>query len=323
MNSLEIKEGSPDIVLPFILGEEFIHCSKCKNCFPVTQDGIPIMWTPELISILTSQTDNLSNLEANIRVYDHISNDYDSSTRRELDIELRMKEAVRQVTKSLSKDQIFHLDYGCGPGHVLGWLKEFNFFQVGLDVSLTNLRNARENTGALVVCGDATNMPFIEKSFDIITESSVLHHIENWKLALRESCRVCKPDGGIVLDSEPSSSRMAWSKLAIAVFNMRFPAYKLLSYVKKDKYMFRDIQQAKLNLLAEIHHQPGTGFPLDVLEKEFVDEGFEVKIIQSPDSILKSVARPNIKEIILNLLSFRNPWNPEYGMFTVVSRKTN
>jgi len=62
MNSLELVKGYPDIILPFTLGEEFIYCSKCKSRFPVTEDGIPIMWTPELLNILTSQTDNISNL---------------------------------------------------------------------------------------------------------------------------------------------------------------------------------------------------------------------------------------------------------------------
>lgn len=114
---------------------------------------------------------------------------------------------------------------------------------------------------------------------------------------------------------------MNWSKLAVAVFNMRFPFYKLLSYVKKDRYIFRDIKQAKLNLLAEIHHQPGTGFPLDELEKEFVNNGFDVEIIKSSNSELKSVAKPNIKSIILNILSLRNPWNPNYGMFTAIAKK--
>ena len=53
---------------------------------------------------------------------------------------------------------------------------------------------------------------------------------------------------GIIIDSEPSDMQMAWSRIAIAFFNARFPIYKALSYFIKDKYVFRDIKRANLNL---------------------------------------------------------------------------
>lgn len=213
---------------------------------------------------------------------------------------------------------LLHLDYACGPGHVLGWLKIFGFKQVGLDVSLANLRNARRNTGCMVVCGDASNMPFSDEVFNLVTESSGLHHILDWKAVLSESCRVLDESGGLIIDSEPSDTQLAWSRLAVAVFNFRFPVYKLLSYFYKEKYMFRNIQQAKLNLKAEIHHQPGTGFPLSIVSDIIESAGLGVRIIESPSPDLRSVAKPNWKSILLNLLSGGNPWNPKYGSFTAI-----
>ena len=173
------------------------------------------------------------------------------------------------------------MDYGCGPGHVLDWLKPFGFQQIGLDVSLANLRNTRKSTGCSVICGDACNMPFANETFNLVTESSVLHHILDWNSALTESCRICREPGGIIVDSEPSHMQMAWSTLAVMVFNARFPFYKVLSYFSKDKYLFRNTEKAKLNLQAEIHHQPGTGFPLDVLKSTIENSGFKINIIVS------------------------------------------
>lgn len=114
---------------------------------------------------------------------------------------------------------------------------------------------------------------------------------------------------------------MAWSPLAVMVFNARFPIYKALSYFKRDKYIFRNTDQAKLNVQAEVHHQPGTGFPLDEVEALFTKAGFRVDIVLSPTPELSSKGSPGWNGIVLNILSARNPWNPKYGAFTAISSR--
>ena len=161
-------------------------------------------------------------------------------------------------------------------------------------------------------------MPFANETMDLVTESSVLHHILDWKRALTESLRVCKRPGGIVIDAEPTQAQMALSRLAITVFDARFRVYQALSYVLRDKFVFRDVAQAKLNLQADIHHQPGTGFPLAELEALFDAAGFDIDIVRSPSADATSEANPNWKEVLLSVLSARNPWNPEYGNFTAI-----
>ena len=121
-----------------------------------------------------------------------------------------------------------------------------------------------------------------------------------------------------MLDAEPSRETVAFSKLAVFIFNLRFPVYKLLSYFRKDKYIFRDIEQAKLNLKAEIHHQPGTGFPLDELEALFKQAGYQLHLYHSPGADLDTIRPPKMKNVLLNLLSLRNPWNPGLGSFTAI-----
>jgi SAM-dependent methyltransferase len=265
-----------------------------------------------------------SNLAANIEIYDAHSDNYCAHTRQDPQIAQRIRHAVIRLLNDESCGRVssakYHLDFGCGPGHVLEWLSDLNFLQVGLDVSLRNLRNVRRNTKALVVCGDAANMPFADKTFHLVTESSALHHIEDWTSVVLESCRVCSQYGGILLDSEPTKEQKAWGPLARAVFEARFPVYKVLSYAFKSKYMFRNIEQAKLNMLAEVHNRPGTGFLLEELHNLFDQAGFEADIIVSPTPNLESKANPNWQYVVLNLLSGRNPWNPKYGSFTALAR---
>lgn len=328
-SKLELVQESLEVELPIPLHSEHILCAECGTRYPITEDLIPIMWTPQLREYLLGQHESISEVGANVEIYDAISDDYQSYSRQDPLIGLRIRNAAGNILgydatdtdSTTSNSQVKrHLDFGCGPGHVLKWLKPLNLLQVGLDVSINNLRNARGDTGAFVVCGDATNMPFSDEIFDLVTESSALHHIKDWKTTILESCRVCRETGGVLIDSEPSKDQKAWGPVAVAVYNARFPIYRILSYVRRSKYMFRDLGQAKLNLMAEVYNQPGKGFPLEELEDMFQGGGFAVDVIVSPTPDLKSVARPDWKTIVLNLFSCRNPWNPKYGAFMAIAK---
>lgn len=314
---VEAVSGEYPESTPFGLAQTHMRCTGCSECFPVTEDGIPVMWTTGLKEQMLQPPDPDSNLGANLEIYNAISDDYQRYTRQLPENALRIQDAAGRILAGAAPDQ-YHLDFGCGPGQVLGWLKDYGLISVGLDVSLVNLRNTRRATNALVVCGDASRMPFRDDAFSLVTEASVLHHILDWESVAREACRVCAPAGGIVLDAEPSREMVAFSKLAVWVFDLRFPVYKLLSYFRKDKYIFRDTEQAKLNLKAEIHHQPGTGFPLDRLAELFEEAGFKLHLYHAPGADLDSIKPPKPANIILNLLSFRNPWDPKLGSFTAL-----
>ncbi len=319
---IQVRELPYPEPLPFETSASHLVCDHCGAAYPLTSDLIPILWTPALREQFIHPPDPTSNIGANIQIYDSISDDYQSYTRCLPANALRIQDGARRIQEGQSSAAPrYHLDFGCGPGQVLGWLGGRGLVQVGLDVSLANLRNARKATGALVVCGDATCMPFRDGLFSLVTEASVLHHIRNWQAAVRGACRICAPNGGVLLDAEPSREMVAFSRLAVWVFDLRFPVYKLLSYFWKSKYIFRDTEQAKLNLLAEIHHQPGTGFPLETLRELFAEAGFEPRIFFSPGTDLDTIAPPKLKNILLNLLSLRNPWDPKYGSFTAIGMR--
>lgn len=331
LETLELKRGPIDFSINVDLLDLHLFCNKCNEAYPITSDLIPILWDDEIKAILT-QTKNsrapLNAIEANITIYDDISDNYHLYTRRSQHIADRINNAAKVINSNIEKpnndfnngkEYSYHLDFGCGPGHVINWLSSTQMVHIGLDVSLNNLRNARKNTNCLVVCGSACNMPFGDGAINLVTESSVLHHISNWRQALRESIRVCKKPGGIIIDSEPSKAQLNWSPLATKVYNYRFGVYKILSYFMRSKYIYRDTNQAKLNLEAEIHHQPGGGFSLTEFEKFFESGGFKVKIISSPSASLGHKINFNWKEILISLLSLRNPWNPDYGPFIAIA----
>ena len=323
----------------FIAGEFDLICSDCNNRFPVTDDGIPIMWTSQIKELLCEdrhgylhkQESSDVALLSNMRSYNRISDDYAENWRRGESLIKKIKAgAARLLTKSGAETNprlLYHLDIGCGPGHVLEWLKDLGYKQIGLDVSLTNLRNVRKSTCAYVVLGDATCMPFRSNVFSLVTESSVLHHIFEWKKMIIESCRVCcESAGGILYDTEPTKESLSLSRLAKFVFDLRWPVYKALSYVDSKKMHFRKISLAReYYKTAEVHNQPGKGFLLSDVREVFENAGFLPEIFLSPNEQL--LHRETIpwkdagwKRIVLHALSGHNPFLAKYGDFTVIAK---
>lgn len=93
------------------------------------------------------------------------------------------------------------LDAGCGTGGNLEWLTRYagnNGRVVGLDLVMTALEFCRARNHQYLAQASATELPFAEDSFDLITSFDVLVQIPGEGAddqALREMQRVLKPDG--------------------------------------------------------------------------------------------------------------------------------
>jgi len=108
------------------------------------------------------------------------------------------------------------LDMGCGPGVstalILDVLRPRCLAAFDFDASMVQLahrRLARRHYKQRLHLGvsDATRMPYVDGLFDAVFESGVVHHIPDWRAALREVGRVLKP-GGRFCFAEPSRGRL-------------------------------------------------------------------------------------------------------------------
>lgn len=86
------------------------------------------------------------------------------------------------------------LDVGCGKGFLLyDFTQEMPGIEVaGLDISPYAIEHAKEEIKDKLVAGNATNLPFPEKSFDLIVSITTLHNLPPHEMvqALREIERV-------------------------------------------------------------------------------------------------------------------------------------
>jgi len=90
------------------------------------------------------------------------------------------------------------LDAGCGSGRNMVDLARHGSV-VGVELSDTSVKLARERGAGEVLAGSVMDMPFDEGSFDLTVSLDVIEHLEDDVGALRELRRVTKPGGALLV----------------------------------------------------------------------------------------------------------------------------
>lgn len=330
---LRVESGAERKALRGIpLSAEALVCGGCAASYPISAEGVPVMWSRSLKAVLEREAGvagaaDSSGLDANVEVYNVISDHYIEHIRQDTRSRSRLMAAIGTVDLDGGGDApLLHVDFGCGPGNVLIWTEDWarrrNVTRIGVDVSISNLRNVLRRTDAMAVLGDATAMPLRDGIASLVTEGSVLHHITDWRAAVGEACRICAARSVIVFDNEPSKEALDWSALARGTFESRFVGYWALSFVLQSKRNFRDIALARRNYYeAEVHNQPGRGFDSGEIERAFADHGFRVRIFRRAGATLETGSGRNSRMLNLLLALSGKDWrDPKYGVLTMVAR---
>jgi SAM-dependent methyltransferase len=90
------------------------------------------------------------------------------------------------------------LDAGCGNGRYLEIVQKYGAKVIGVDMS-QSVEQSYENVGKLenveIVQADILNLPFFEKTFDIIFSLGVIHHTSDCHFAFEQLAKLIKPNG--------------------------------------------------------------------------------------------------------------------------------
>lgn len=133
--------------------------------------------------------------------------------------EMLMQQLVPMLLAELPRDGRC-LEIGVGTGRIALPLLEGGIDIVGVDISLEMLRRYVAKAGSRsikVAIGDATHLPFADRSFTGAIASHVLHLIPGWKAALDELMRVLAP-GSVLLASRTGDARADWQNLVTRRF---------------------------------------------------------------------------------------------------------
>ncbi|MFH1800866.1 MAG: class I SAM-dependent methyltransferase [Candidatus Omnitrophota bacterium] len=102
-----------------------------------------------------------------------------------------------ELVQSLKNIKV--LDVGCGTGRFLVRFPEPNTL-FGVDLSESMLQTTKTKlTRASLLAASATELPFPDRSFDLVYSVRVIQHIRNQQKMITELSRVCKPGGRVIL----------------------------------------------------------------------------------------------------------------------------
>lgn len=119
----------------------------------------------------------------------------------------------QEISKFFEGKAASILECGCGSGELVAYLKEKDFFAVGLDLSIDMLSGSDESVQQNLLAANTEQLPFQDCFFDVVICKGSLHHLDNPEKGLREIRRVLK-NGGQVIISEPCRDNYLWRKAA-------------------------------------------------------------------------------------------------------------
>ena len=107
------------------------------------------------------------------------------------------------------------LDVSCGEGHLLRIGAEYGLALYGVDISHAAVAIARQNTPMTgLVTGDAEDLPFLDDSFDYVTNIGSIEHYLHPEEGVKEVARVLKQTGTACI-LLPNSFALTWNILSV------------------------------------------------------------------------------------------------------------
>ena len=197
---------------------------------------------------------------------------------RELSIE-RGKFVYSVINQINQTENLSVLDLGSGEGGSTKVFSENNFV-TSFDLSLVRLKRQSENFNYLLnVNGDALNLPFFDKSFDLIIVQDVIEHLTNTQSFYSELKRVLK-NKGIIFLSTPNKFSIFnslndphFGLPVVSLLRRKSIKEYFLKYFRKKDYMRSDIAQLfSLNELMKIFQND---FNISLNTKFVVNELFK------------------------------------------------
>ena len=141
-----------------------------------------------------------NNEKYSIEKYNGIADNYDESFDGQFSA--RYKNKMLELFKVSPGDNV--LDVGCGNGSLIGRIKQMgDITAFGVDISpnmINECQKRYDNIEFKVSSGET--LPFEDAYFDILTICCVLHHLKNPNNFFKESFRVLK-SGGTLIVGEP------------------------------------------------------------------------------------------------------------------------
>src|SRR5271157_4113714 len=121
-------------------------------------------------------------------------------------------QAKHRITGNMIKDTPSNgqiLDAACGIGNITGrYSNDFNI--TGIDEQISAILYARQNYKGTYIHGSLYELPFDDKTFDLILFLDAIEHFTDPVKTLKELSRVLKPEGKILICTINYANPLWW-----------------------------------------------------------------------------------------------------------------
>lgn len=193
--------------------DNFLACSSCGKKYSII-NGIPVVLPEPLSPAAKSEeqfwrTDEIEGVESPYPWMGlvHKKNDI-----------LHVQSVLDFMEDKVCFDAKKILEIGSGPSYLSGLIKlrYSNTNVIATDIAPSALIKGKYIVGEIMKVSidmaacDMENLPFPDEEFDYVVVFSSLHHCENLLNALKESRRVLKSGGKLLVLGEPATTFLTW-----------------------------------------------------------------------------------------------------------------
>ena len=234
--------GQLDADIKFSFPKYSINVVRCRNC--------QMVWTTPRVAV--SDLNNLYQPS----YYDNVINQLEqgpASRFRKLISHKRRRQLLRSfahrfsiLKRAMPKSNVRLLEVGCGNGTFMVYLQDRDWQVTGADISPYAVTLARKR-GLQVFQGELSESNFALNQFDGIVMHHVLEHVYFPKELLRETYRILKPDGILIIEVpniDGFSARFFgphWRRLALPLHVNHFSPTTLSLMLKQGHFTIKTI----------------------------------------------------------------------------------
>jgi ubiquinone/menaquinone biosynthesis C-methylase UbiE len=144
------------------------------------------------------------------------------------------------------------LEIGCSSGYY-GKVLSHSFPEInylGVDFSSDFIKFGQKKFPGLALhVEDTTNLSFHDHRFEIVVSGSVLLHVYEWKIAVRETCRVASDV--VIIHRTPVSTQ------ATALFVKTAYGVKMIEWTFNEQELVKEVTQHNFHLIESFPVYPG------------------------------------------------------------------
>jgi len=149
-------------------------------------------------------------MKANVLVHTKMIDVYNNEPHFRPENQDKVKKVLEDLKSRVQGDKL--LDVGCGTGFIINLAKDFFSEIHGVDITTAMLSKVDTTSGNITLHNTPVEeLPFSNNYFDVVSAYAFLHHLEDYKLALKEVFRVLKTGGLFYVDLEPN--KLFWQSM--------------------------------------------------------------------------------------------------------------